>query len=61
MRFYFDATRGYSAIDWRMANGGDPPLEPPDEYWEIESDRREELCSPESPCLDDFETSLEPD
>ena len=61
MRFYFDATRGYSAIDWRMANGGEPPLEPPDEYWEIESDRREDLCSPKSPCLDDFETSLEPD
>lgn len=61
MQYIFNPTRGSSEIAWDTASTSpEPSLDPP-EYWEIESDRREDLCSPQNPCLDDFDTSLEPD
>lgn len=60
MRTYYDTTRGSTAIDWRMASCGGPPLEPP-EYWEIEADRSEDLRESEDECRTDFLTSVELD
>lgn len=60
MRTYNNKTRGSSAIDWRLAPCGGPPLESPD-YWELESDRSEELRRAEDTRIDDFLTSVEPD
>ena len=60
MRSRYNTTRGSSAIDWRMAPCGGPSLDSP-EYWEIESDRSEELRRAEDACLADFLTSVEPD
>ena len=57
LSYRFDATRGSSAVDWRMASGGQLPLDPPEptEYWEIESDKRDDEHQ------DDFLTSVELD
>ena len=60
MRFYDNTTRGSSAIDWRLAPCGEPSLESPD-YWELESDRSEELGRAEDACIHDFLASVEPD
>jgi hypothetical protein len=61
MRTYNNTTRGSSAIDWRLAPCGGPPIEPPNDYWELESDRSEELRRAEDTRIDDFLTSVEPD
>ena len=53
MRTYYDATRGSSAINWAVAAFGGPPMDPPDDYWEVESDLREDLRGTEDGDLDD--------
>ena len=53
LSYRFDPIRGSSSIDWRNSSLGGPPLDPPEECDQAETD---EPC-----CVEDFEISLEPD
>ena len=53
LSYRFDPIRGSSSIDWRSSSIGGPPLDPPED---AEPEQDGDDC-----CVEDFETSLEPD